>query len=403
MENIDKIYELLDSIEVTKENSIEIANIRQLLAKKNFLEALSRMRELKDKEEKAKIEEQEFLEFGPEEEEEDGTYPQQLSNPQLEKIFIGMLLDNPKLISKYYFVFDDCVFEDPEMLNIYKSVLFNEGSKYSSEKAKDKFNFAKDSEAVYDLKNKLRKDVKGKEYNIEKVYDELKKLFILRKAYTETPERSVQEKIVEITDYTLYDKMSPEEIEDTIEQVRVTQKFKSAVLSDGLVNFLESGENELANGLSYPFPVLTEVFKGIRKGETMAYAMPSNNGKSRLTIDIAAFTAPMFGQACREYIERKNRSGALSFRSNKIGEWIGKTGTIDVVAQDEEGHTLIGLACLEKPLSYKEYEKLMFCAQKAKLLADEVYLFSEGFEEKLLAKSREDTTLRLVSLKDFWG
>ena len=52
MENIDKIYELLDSIEVTKENSIEIANIRQLLAKKNFLEALSRMRELKDKEEK---------------------------------------------------------------------------------------------------------------------------------------------------------------------------------------------------------------------------------------------------------------------------------------------------------------------------------------------------------------
>lgn len=119
--------------------------------------------------------------------------------------------------------------------------------------------------------------------------------------------------------------------------------------------------------------------------------------------DIAAFTAPMFGQACREYIERKNRSGALSFRYNKIGEWIGKTGTIDVVAQDEEGHTLIGLACLEKPLSYKEYEKLMFCAQKAKLLADEVYLFSEGFEEKLLAKSREDTTLRLVSLKDFWG
>ena len=291
MENIDKIYELLDSIEVTKENSIEIANIRQLLAKKNFLEALSRMRELKDKEEKAKIEEQQFLEFGPEEEEEDGTYPQQLSNPQLETIFIGMLLDNPKLISKYYFVFDDCVFEDPEMLNIYKSVLFNEGSKYSSEKAKDKFNFAKDSEAVYELKNKLRKDVKGKDYNIEKVYDELKKLFILRKAYTETPERNVQEKIVEITEYELYDKMSPEEVKDTIDQVKVTQKFKSAVLSDELVEFLESGENELANGLSYPFPVITEVFKGIRKGETMAFAMPSNCGKSRLTMDISAYTA----------------------------------------------------------------------------------------------------------------
>ena len=291
MENIDKIYDLLDSIEVTRENSLEIASIREALAKGNFLEALSKMRELKDKEEKARAKQEEFLELGPEEEEDDGAYPQQLSNPDLEKIFIGMLLDNPKLISKYYFIFEECIFEDPEMLNIYKSVLFNEGSKYSSEKAKDKFNFSKDSEAVYELKNQLRKAVREKEYNIEKVYDELKKLFILRKAYTETPERSVQEKIVEITNYDLYDKMSPEEVEDTIEQVRVTQKFKSSVLSDELVEFLESGENELSNGLAYPFPVLTEVFKGIRRGETMAYAMPSNNGKSRLTIDIAAYTA----------------------------------------------------------------------------------------------------------------
>ena len=33
------------------------------------------------------------------------------------------------------------------------------------------------------------------------------------------------------------------------------------------------------------------MFKGIRKGETMAFAMPSNAGKSRFTINIAAYTA----------------------------------------------------------------------------------------------------------------
>ena len=291
MENIDKIYDLLDSIEVTRENEFEIENIKDQIATGNYLEALKKMRELKDKEEKAKKKQEEIFELAPKEEEDEGAYPPELSNPELEQVFIGLLLDNPKLISKYYFMFDDCIFEDDAMLNIYKSVLFNEGSKYSSEKAKNGFNFSKDSEKVYELKNKLRKSVKDKDYNIEKIYDELKKLFILRKAYTETPERSVQEKIVEITDYELYDKMSPEEVEDTIEQVRVTQKFKSSVLSDELVEFLESGENELANGLSYPFPVITEVFKGIRKGETMAFAMPSNCGKSRLTIDISAYTA----------------------------------------------------------------------------------------------------------------
>ena len=129
------------------------------------------MRELKDKEEKAKKKQEELLELEPETEEEDGTYPTKLSNPELEETFIGLLLSNPKLISKYYFPFDDCIFEDDEMLNIYKSVLFNEGSKYSSEKAKDRFNFSKDSEEVYELKNKLRKAVKDKNYKGEKVYE----------------------------------------------------------------------------------------------------------------------------------------------------------------------------------------------------------------------------------------
>ena len=290
MDSIDKIYDLLDNIEVTRENSREIENIKNIISKGDYLEALKRMRKLKDIEENAKQNQEEVLDVSSQEDEE-GKYPDELSNPELEQDFIGILLDNPKLISKYYFIFDDCIFEDDAMLNIYKSILFNEGSKYSSEKAKDKFNFSKDSEEVYELKNKLRKKARENEFNVEEIYDELKKLFILRKAYTETPERNVQEKIVEITEYELYDKMSPEEVKDTIDQVKVTQKFKSAVLSDELVEFLESGENELANGLSYPFPVITEVFKGIRKGETMAFAMPSNCGKSRLTMDISAYTS----------------------------------------------------------------------------------------------------------------
>lgn len=289
MENIDKIYDLLNSITVTRENEMYIDEIKDLLATGNYFEALNKMRELKDQEEKMREEQMDVqLE---DEDEQDGTYPRQLSNIDLERIFIGLLLENPKLISKYYFVFDICMFEDPEMLNIYKSVLYNEGSKYSSEIAKNGFNFSKDTEEVYELKSKLIQNVEDKEYNIEKIYTELRKLFILRKAYTETPEQNIQDKILEITEYELYDKMSAEEVESTIEQIKVTQKFKQSILSDDLVDFLESGENELANGLDYPFPIITEVFKGIRKGETMAFAMPSNSGKSRLTTDLAAYTA----------------------------------------------------------------------------------------------------------------
>lgn len=289
MESIDKIYDLLNNIKVTKENEIYVNEIKSLITTGNYFEALKKMRELKDKEEESKEEQEEILE--EDEELDDGAYPKQLKNENLERTFIGLLLENPKLIAKYYFIFEICMFEDPEMLNIYKSILYNEGAKYSSEKAKNRFNFSKDTEAVYELKNELLKDVRNNEYDIEKIYTELRKLFIIRKAYIETPEKNIQDKIVEITEYELYDKMSAEEVEGTIEQVKVTQKFKQSVLSNDLVDFLESGENELANGLDYPFPIITEVFKGIRKGETMAFAMPSNSGKSRLTIDIAAYTA----------------------------------------------------------------------------------------------------------------
>lgn len=288
MKNIDDIYELLRQIPVTKTNKPYIDEIEDLLTQQEYIKALEKMRRLKDvtndeNEGKFKLE--------TEKNEEEEIYPEKLNGTQLEYDFIGILLSNPKLIMKYYFLKEICLFKDEQCLNIYKSILFNEGAKYASEKAKDGFNFSKDSEEVYNLKAKLKKQAEDEQKNPEKIYVELRKIFILRKSCLEAPERYIQDKIAEITDYQLYDKMSPEEIEDAIKQVNITQKFKQSILSRNLVRFLESGENELANGLDYPFPIITQVFKGIRKGETMAFAMPSNSGKSRLTIDIAAYTS----------------------------------------------------------------------------------------------------------------
>ncbi|MFR6021682.1 MAG: hypothetical protein ACLUHC_01980 [Clostridia bacterium] len=288
MKNIDDIYELLRQIPVTKTNKPYIDEIEDLLTQQEYIKALEKMRRLKDV---TNDENEGEFKLETEKNEEEEIYPEKLNGTQLEYDFIGILLSNPKLIMKYYFLKEICLFKDEQCLNIYKSILFNEGAKYASEKAKDGFNFSKDSEEVYNLKAKLKKQAEDEQKNPEKTYVELRKIFILRKSCLESPERYIQDKIAEITDYQLYDKMSPEEIEDAIKQVNVTQKFKQSILSRNLVRFLENGENELANGLDYPFPILTQVFKGIRKGETMAFAMPSNSGKSRLTIDIAAYTS----------------------------------------------------------------------------------------------------------------
>ena len=281
-ENVKKIYELLNKIPETEENKITIEEIKECLINGDFITAVEKLKNLQIENDK---EEQE------QENEQMGMYPKKLSNLELEYIYMGLLLNDPKLIVKYYFLYEDCYFEDESILNLYKGVLFTDGGNYTPEIAKKGFNFAKDTEESYDLKMQLKEKLAGSDYKMEKVYTELKKLFILRKHYLEVPIKEVQEAIVDITSYELYDEMSQEEVESAIRQVSDTGKFKRAILNKNLSEFLKKGDNNLTNGLEMPFPILSSVFKGIRKGETMAFAMPSNSGKSRFTINLAAYTA----------------------------------------------------------------------------------------------------------------
>ena len=281
--NIKKIYELLNKIPVTKENEKTVEEIKECLLNGDFITALEKLKEIQ-MENNQKEEEKE-------QEEMVGIYPKRLSNPELEYIYMGLLLNDPKLIVKYYFLYEDCFFEDEAILNLYKGVLFTEGGNYTPEVAKKGFNFAKDTEQSYELKKQLKEKMADTKYNMEHIYTELRKLFILRKNYLEVPIKDVQNAIVDITSYELYNEMSEEEVESAIRQVSDTGKFKRAILNQDLSSFLLKGDNNLTNGLEMPFSILSSVFKGIRKGETMAFAMPSNSGKSRFTINLAAYTA----------------------------------------------------------------------------------------------------------------
>lgn len=284
-ENIKKIYDLLNSIPVTPENEQVIEEIKDCLLNGDFQTAVEKLRGLQlekvEKEQEAQMEK----------EDKSSVYPEKLSDPDLEEIYIGLLINDPKQIVKFYFPFKECMFENPDILNLYKSVLFTDAGDYASEVAKEGFNFPKETEESYKLKMSLKREMAESDYQMEDIYIELKKLFILRKNYLEMPIKEIQEKIVEIIDYKLYSEMSPEEVISAIKQVNDTEKFKRAILNKGLSAFLKLGDNNLTNGLDLPFPILTSVFKGIRKGETMAFAMPSNTGKSRFTIQVAAYTA----------------------------------------------------------------------------------------------------------------
>lgn len=313
-----------------------------------------------------------------EEEDTDGIYPKQLKNKTLEHIYLGLLLTNPKLIAKYYVTKKQCYFKDDKCTEIYKSVLFTEGSKYTPEIAKDGFNLPKYNNEIRELKDDLMAEYMDSNYSIEETYIELKKLFTLRKSYLENPIKENQDKIVEIINYVLYKSMSVEEVESAVNQVTVTGKFKQAVLNKDLTSFLEMGDNTLTNGLEFPFPILSGVFKGLRKGETMAFAMPSNSGKSRFTINLAAYTA---------FVHKKK----VLIISNEMSEDKMKLCLITTIINNPEIQKLHG-----QEISKTEGELLEF-----KFRPDDtkkVKVDEDGFVVKEEKESQEDFVKRLTEI-----
>ena len=211
-------------------------------------------------------------------------YPKELKNIKLEYAYIGLLLENPKSIAKYYLSFEDSCFSDEMALNLYKSVLFTEGGRFAPENIKRDFSYPKTSENIYQLKQKLKEEAIQNGYNIESIFTKIKKLFLLKKYYTKAPTKKIQDKILEIKSYTRYKEMTIEELENIVSQVGIKRGISEGRLNSGVTEFLLQGDNSLTNGIPLPFPTLTKVFKGLRVGETMAFAMPSNSGKSRFTI-----------------------------------------------------------------------------------------------------------------------
>ena len=293
-EKIEKMKDLIERIEITKENQKDIKIVKQLMKQEEYEEVLQMLQELNAKGKLILINEEEDeddSEFIANTEEDEKIYPDELSNEDLEETYISLLIANPKAISMFYILFSDCYFEDDELLNLYKSVLFTEGEAYAPQIAKDGYNFAKENAETYNQKKILKEKGKEETRSFEKVYVELLKLFEIRKNYLRNPIQETKDRIVDILKYELYDQMTIQEVKNAIEQITVTQKFKRGVLCNNTTKFLINGDSNLSNGLELPFPILSSVFKGVRKGETFAFAMPSNAGKSRFTIDLAAYIA----------------------------------------------------------------------------------------------------------------
>ena len=386
-----ELEELLQIIPIKIKNQEFINDVNENIKNQEYRMALEKVRRFLDEKENEQVEikptEIEELDSDKiitetKKEAEESLYPEKLRNYALEKDFIGMLLNDPKLLAKYYILNDECYFDNKIFLEIYKGIVFTEGEAYTPYIAKSGYNFGKNNYEINHTKEclKYEYEYKCEKLNMEKIYVEIKKLFILRKNYTSMPIKSIQNGIVKITEYKLYDQMSEEEVKSAVNQVMVTDKFKQSVLSDELTDFFVQGNNNLTNGLEFPFRIISSVFKGIRRGETMAFAMPSNAGKSRFTINIAAYVA---------FIHKKK----VLVISNEMSEEKMKLCLITTILNNEAYQKLHG-----QKLHKSEGELLEFKFRPDNL--ENVNVDENGYVIKEKNETQEEFVARLKNISE---
>ena len=114
------------------------------------------------------------------------------------------------------------------------------------------------------------------------------------------------------------------------------------------------------------------------------------------------YVSGCFKQVCREHLAKLNKRGRLPIHYETSGEWVGKEGNIDFIAQDADGKMLIALCNWEKAMmTYEDYEWLLSYARKVKINADYIYLYTaSGFDEKLNLEAKVKRNLKLVQITD---
>lgn len=134
----------------------------------------------------------------------------------------------------------------------------------------------------------------------------------------------------------------------------------------------------------------------------LATMLPEEFYDAYIAPEFRLFVEPAMKKMCLEQLMQLNDAGELPIRFVKSGEWVGKIGTIDIITQDEVGHTLLAMCNYEKKLlTCDDYEWQLFLAKKAKLVPLVVYMYTVGeFDEKLKKMAMSDTRIRLISLKE---
>lgn len=118
--------------------------------------------------------------------------------------------------------------------------------------------------------------------------------------------------------------------------------------------------------------------------------------------DVDEYLERYFKTVCMEYLLILNKMGKLPFAVKKVGTWIGKTGSIDIIAQSEDRRNIIGFCNWNEPqMTMQMCEDMALAMEKARLSSNDYYLFSATtFEEALENYVVRDPRFKLINMNE---
>ena len=157
----------------------------------------------------------------------------------------------------------------------------------------------------------------------------------------------------------------------------------------------------------FVFPNMSDLETGDAEGVLAYSILPQMND----------FASPVFERICREFVRKKNRQGALSFRAVKLGRWWGKRtvetengkpasvdSEVDIVAVDAKSkHYLLGECKFRNAATdgsdLDRLKEKSSIASKGAAVAYALFAKS-GFTKELMLQAQDDKRVSLFSLED---
>lgn len=117
---------------------------------------------------------------------------------------------------------------------------------------------------------------------------------------------------------------------------------------------------------------------------------PADFFEKKVRDSYSLFVDETYRRICREQM-------AAEFRM--VGEWVGKTGSLDVVANGE-GRVCVAACSYARKLTKEDYEWLLFSAKKAKIKPDEIRFYCEKGCDDFLKTLATEEKIKLLSITD---